>query len=173
LNALGFDDDANKVFHSPHPPFVSPHPYSLFADVVKYVFISWTGEATPILRKGSSGQHVDDVARFFKGFHVQIAARSEDDVAPSVILEQVKKASGAKYSVHNEAPQKPDIPSKPVGSGYQKPTIMAGNATQIRGRFESNRAEEDEKARRQAEGLDIFSTRSKHFTPAINTLTWT
>ena len=39
-----------------------------------------------------------------EGFHVQIKARSEDDIDENVIMEKVKNASGAKFSVHKEKP---------------------------------------------------------------------
>ena len=37
--------------------------------------------------------------------HVQINARNEDDVDEAVIMEKVKNASGANYSIHKEKPK--------------------------------------------------------------------
>lgn len=39
---------------------------------------------------------------FFKGYHVLIQARSEEDVKLDVIMTKVKDASGAKYGIHKE-----------------------------------------------------------------------
>ena len=49
------------------------------------------------MKKGLFNNHSNDVARFFKGFHVQINARNEDDVIESKIVERLKKATGASY----------------------------------------------------------------------------
>ncbi|XP_015772115.1 PREDICTED: drebrin-like protein B [Acropora digitifera] len=81
----------------------------------KIVFINWQGEGVPSSRKGVCANHVRDVERFFKGAHVTITARSSDDVEESVVLEKVKKASGANYSFHKEK-AKPAEPIAPVVS---------------------------------------------------------
>ncbi|KAJ3320024.1 hypothetical protein HDV06_005758 [Boothiomyces sp. JEL0866] len=65
----------------------------------KFVLISWCGEGVPVARKGFFNIHVNDVVQYFKGFHVHINARSEDDVEPSFIMGKVRDSSGAKYSV--------------------------------------------------------------------------
>ncbi|KAJ3315811.1 hypothetical protein HDV04_000018 [Boothiomyces sp. JEL0838] len=65
----------------------------------KFVLISWCGEGVPVARKGFFNIHVNDVAQYFKGFHVHINARSEDDVEPAFIMGKVRDSSGAKYSV--------------------------------------------------------------------------
>ena len=52
------------------------------------------GEAVRESRKGVVQRHVPDVERFFKGCHVRIAARVEDDVDEKVLLAKVAKSSG-------------------------------------------------------------------------------
>ena len=62
--------------------------------------------------------------------HVVIQAREEADVDPDLILKRVAEAGGAKYSVHQEAPQKLERPA-PVGSAYKpigRPDIAAMSA---------------------------------------------
>ncbi|CAB3980858.1 drebrin B, partial [Paramuricea clavata] len=59
----------------------------------KYVFISWQGEGVPSSRKGVCANHVRDVEKFFKGHHVAILARCDEDVEEDVILDKVKKSS--------------------------------------------------------------------------------
>lgn len=52
------------------------------------------GEAVRETRKGVVQRHVPDVERFFKGCHVRVAARVEDDVEEKVLLSKVAKSSG-------------------------------------------------------------------------------
>jgi hypothetical protein len=42
----------------------------------------------------------------------------KSDVSPALIMKKVNDASGAKYSVHKEAPKRSD-PIAPVGSSYK------------------------------------------------------
>jgi hypothetical protein len=72
--------------------------------------VSWCGEGVTGLKKGLFNNHANDVSKFFKvkvphlsffnfmqGFHVQINARSEEDLNEQKILERLKKATGASY----------------------------------------------------------------------------
>lgn len=43
---------------------------------------------------------------------------TQADVAPAAILKRVADSSGSKYSVHREAPKKPDLIA-PVGTSYK------------------------------------------------------
>ena len=54
----------------------------------------------------------------FSGVLTRFAWRpSKNDVVPSLIMQRVEAASGAKYSVHKEAPRKYE-PIAPVGTNY-------------------------------------------------------
>ena len=53
-------------------------------------------------KKGQYHQQLSAMTQFFKGYHVHIQARSEEDIKPEVILKKVKDASGAKYGIHKE-----------------------------------------------------------------------
>ncbi|CAE6507099.1 unnamed protein product [Rhizoctonia solani] len=84
----------------------------------KFVQINWCGDGVPESRKGLFHTHSGAVATFLKGTHVVVNARNESDVSPALIMKKVNDASGAKYSIHKEAPKRPD-PITPVGSTYK------------------------------------------------------
>ncbi|KAJ3103463.1 hypothetical protein HDU96_009243 [Phlyctochytrium bullatum] len=85
----------------------------------KFVLMSWCGDGVPVSKKGLLNSHLNDVVRYFKAFHVQINARSEDDIEPGLVMKKVQASSGAKYGIHQEkAPKAPEVIA-PVGSVYQ------------------------------------------------------
>ncbi|ORY81918.1 hypothetical protein BCR37DRAFT_23832 [Protomyces lactucae-debilis] len=63
----------------------------------KFVLVGWCGDGAP--RKGIFQQHFASVAGQLTGYHVQVTARSSDDVAMAEIEKKVADASGAKYTV--------------------------------------------------------------------------
>lgn len=63
----------------------------------KFVLIGWCGDGAP--RKGIFQQHFSSVASKLNGYHVQITARSDEDVSEASIMKKVEDASGAKYSM--------------------------------------------------------------------------
>ncbi|ODQ52236.1 actin depolymerizing protein, partial [Saitoella complicata NRRL Y-17804] len=69
----------------------------------KFVLIGWCGEGVPEHRKGMFQSHINGVARYLRGYHVQITARSSEDLEEEAIMRKVEDASGAKYSVGNIA----------------------------------------------------------------------
>uniref|UniRef100_S4RKJ1 Drebrin like n=1 Tax=Petromyzon marinus TaxID=7757 RepID=S4RKJ1_PETMA len=80
-----------------------------------------TGEGVKDSQKGICANHVSAIAAFFKGAHVTVNARSEEDVEPDQIREKVAKASGSNYSIHKEKPRVADNkPQGPVASVYKK-----------------------------------------------------
>ncbi|KAI5895857.1 actin depolymerizing protein, partial [Schizophyllum commune H4-8] len=96
----------------------------------KFVQINWCGDGVPEVKKGLFHTHSSAVSRFLRGAHVVLQARNESDVAPSLIMQRVEAASGAKYSSHKEAPRKFE-PIAPVGSSYKpvgRPDIAAMKA---------------------------------------------
>ncbi|GBN12675.1 Drebrin-like protein [Araneus ventricosus] len=84
----------------------------------KFVFINWQGEGAPLNRKGACANHVLDVSNFFKGSHVTINARMEEDVEPSLVLEKVSKASASKFNFKERSDPVENI--TPVGSVYKR-----------------------------------------------------
>ncbi|QSZ32754.1 hypothetical protein DSL72_002333 [Monilinia vaccinii-corymbosi] len=83
----------------------------------KYVLIGWCGEGVPERTKGYFTSHLAAVSKILHGYHVQITARSESDLAPESIVQKVADASGAKYSSGSAPPSSgppPPAASKPV-----------------------------------------------------------
>ncbi|THV48467.1 hypothetical protein BGAL_0246g00070 [Botrytis galanthina] len=84
----------------------------------KYVLIGWCGEGVPERTKGYFTSHLAAVSKILHGYHVQITARSESDLAPESIVQKVADASGAKYSSGSAPPPssgpRPPTASKPV-----------------------------------------------------------
>lgn len=84
----------------------------------KFVFINWQGEGAPFNRKGACANHVHEVSKFFKGAHVSVNARMEDDVEPALILEKVARASASKFNFKERSDPVENI--TPVGSVYKR-----------------------------------------------------
>ena len=85
----------------------------------KYVLINWQGEAAPESMKFKCANHLPDIQKFFRGIHVVINARTEDDIDVDDITKKVAKSSGSNYSFHKEKPKPVETPSV-VGSVYQR-----------------------------------------------------
>jgi len=81
----------------------------------KFAYISWCGEGVIGMKKGLFNNHANDVALLFKGFHVQINARHEDDVSEKIIVDKLKKSIGASY----------DSGAKHQGTAEAVPTTVA------------------------------------------------
>jgi len=47
--------------------------------------------------------HLPAVETFFKGAHIKISARAEEDVDPAVVTEKVSKSTGSAYSFKQRA----------------------------------------------------------------------
>lgn len=89
----------------------------------KFVLINWSGDGVPTTVRGTCSNHVRYVADFFRGSHLVVNARSEDDVDPDSIIDKVSKSSGSNYSVHKESRQE-IAPVEPVGTNYQPARVM-------------------------------------------------
>merc|ERR1712154_85285 len=58
----------------------------------KYVLIIWQGEGTPILRKSACAHHAVDVTKFMN-VTTSISARSEEELDPEAIKDELNKSS--------------------------------------------------------------------------------
>ncbi|KAK0656425.1 hypothetical protein B0T16DRAFT_399296 [Cercophora newfieldiana] len=107
----------------------------------KNVLIAWCGGGVPERTKGYFTSHVAAVAKVLHGYHVQITARSNDDLSPESIVQKVADASGAKYTAGGSAPlpaaAPPPVARKPVftpttsGAGASfNPLVAARNRRQ-------------------------------------------
>lgn len=71
------------------------------SNLPKFVLVGWIGEGIPEHVKGHFNAHFSTIASYFRGYHVQIIARSQDDLTVSQILKKVSSASGANYSANS------------------------------------------------------------------------
>jgi len=104
----------------------------------KNVLVAWCGGGVPERTKGYFTSHVAAVSKVLHGYHVQITARSDADLAPEDIMQKVADASGAKYSAGSSAPAPaaapPPVAKKPVftpttsGSGSSFNPLAAARA---------------------------------------------
>jgi len=102
------------------------------------VLIAWCGGGVPERTKGYFTSHVAAVAKVLHGYHVQITARSDNDLAPESIMKKVADASGAKYTAGGSAPLTvgpPPVAKKPVftpttSSSAFNPLVAARNRKQ-------------------------------------------
>ncbi|KAF8509383.1 hypothetical protein JB92DRAFT_2730358 [Gautieria morchelliformis] len=78
---------------------------------------NWCWDGVPEAKKGLFRTHSSTVGRYLEGTPVVVDASTEphSDVSPALIMKRVRDASGAKYSVHNEATRSAD-PIAPVGT---------------------------------------------------------
>ncbi|CAN0012387.1 unnamed protein product [Lampetra fluviatilis] len=131
------------------------------AGLCKYVLINWIGEGVSDGRKGTCANHVNSVGNFFKGAHVTINARAEEDVEPEVIMEKVGKAAGVSFGLQQENSCFVDnAPRKPVGSVYQK-TNAAVEIKRVKNDGFWARAEREEKLRKEEERLRAEEQRKR------------
>lgn len=85
-------------------------------------------------------KHVAEVQKFFKGFQIEIFARNEDEVQPSVLREQVNKLS-SRIKIPKSSAENLDI--KHVGANYKR--IVPANEISTKEReafWEKQRQEE-------------------------------
>ncbi|XP_068242942.1 drebrin-like protein [Palaemon carinicauda] len=93
----------------------------------KVVLVNWQGEGAPTLRKGTCARHLNDVNKFFRGVHVTVNARTEEEVETDVIMAAVLKASATTYNFNERSEmndkttpvQKPSGPAVTCGDGFQ------------------------------------------------------
>ncbi|XP_018571502.1 drebrin-like protein [Anoplophora glabripennis] len=108
----------------------------------KYVLINWQGEGANTVRKGMCANHLRDIEKFFRGAHLTINARNEDEVEPELIIENLKKG-GSEYRFK----VKPEIiePVAPVGTTYQRVNPVKEINSQERDQFWRKEEEEERK----------------------------
>ena len=70
----------------------------LFVGVEESLFFTQQGESTPGIRKGTCTNHLGAIQKFFKGIHITVNARTEDEVDEEAIIDKVAKATGSIYN---------------------------------------------------------------------------
>ncbi|CAK7231830.1 actin binding protein [Sporothrix curviconia] len=107
----------------------------------KNVLIAWCGGGVPERTKGYFTSHLAAVSKVLHGYHVQITARSQDDLEIDSIMKKVSDASGAKYTAGgaggSDGPRSapPPLAKKPVftptsSSSAHAPLVAARNRRQ-------------------------------------------
>lgn len=108
----------------------------------KCVLINWQGEGANTVRKGLCANHLRDVEKFFRGAHLTINARNEDEVEPELIIDKLKKV-GSEYRFK----VKPEVmePVGPVGTTYQRVNPVKEINSRERDQFWRKEEEEERK----------------------------
>jgi len=86
----------------------------------KFVLLNWQGESAPGTRKGMCTTHLRDVSDYFRGAHVTINAREDDEVEESEFVAKVAKASSSSYNFKERPAAVDEAPQPPVGSGHKR-----------------------------------------------------
>jgi len=92
-------------------------------EVPRFAFITFCGEGVPGEIKGKYGYHCQDMEKWIGHFHVQLNARSADDVTQQKILSKMTTALGAAYEA-GQITQGSSKGEKVSGSGYKKDTAF-------------------------------------------------
>ncbi|KAK6622110.1 hypothetical protein RUM44_001917 [Polyplax serrata] len=124
----------------------------------KNVLINWQGEGAPNVRKGTCANHIRDVSNFFKGAHVTINARTEEEVDPQLIIDKVSKSTGSAYNFKERIEH--DSETGPVGTSYKRVIPKQEINSMERDKF-WEKEEQEEKQRQQEERLRKEEERRK------------
>lgn len=87
--------------------------------VRKFVLVNWCGEGVTGMKKGLFSNHTQDAARLFKGVHVTINARNENDINQDDISRRLKTATGASFHRQHEGQNTESTP-RTSGITYEK-----------------------------------------------------
>ncbi|XP_078484092.1 drebrin-like protein B isoform X2 [Ciona intestinalis] len=125
--------------------------------MIKFILIVWQGEGVPATRKGACANHVKDINRFFKGSHMTLYCRNDDEGSADEIMKQVTKTTSNFTFV---APKEDSNIPAPVSSVYKRINpereILASKDDKFWVRMQ---AEED--ARKQDEKKRLIDLRKK------------
>lgn len=116
----------------------------------KNVLINWQGESAPAIRKGTCANHLSAIQKFFKGIHVTINARMEEEVDEESIIDKVAKSSGSSYNFNRPITKEDTNGSRPVGTVYQRVNASKEIDAKARDCFWAQE-EQEEKKRQLAE----------------------
>lgn len=93
----------------------------------KNVLVCWCGEGVPERTKGYFTSHMNAVSKLLHGYHVQITARTDQDLTPEGIVRKVADSSGSKYGGGSgDAPAPSPAGRPPVASKPSMPTKTFG-----------------------------------------------
>uniref|UniRef100_G3ML72 Drebrin-like protein n=2 Tax=Amblyomma TaxID=6942 RepID=G3ML72_AMBMU len=127
------------------------------ASLSKFVLINWQGEGAPLVKKGCCANHLMDISNFFRGAHITVTARNEDDVEPSLILEKLSKCTVSSFSLRERSD--PTESARPIGSVYKRIQPAREISSTEREKFWM-KEQEEEKKRIEEEKLKAEAARS-------------
>ncbi|KAH9363151.1 actin binding protein 1 isoform X1 [Haemaphysalis longicornis] len=111
--------------------------------ISKFILINWQGEGAPLVKKGCCANHFMDISNFFRGAHITITARNEDDVDPALILDKLSKCTVSSFSLRERSD--PTESSRPIGSVYKRIQPAREISSTERERFWMKEQEEEKK----------------------------
>nr|UEK51457.1 drebrin-like protein B-like protein 2 [Parasacculina yatsui] len=129
-------------------------------ELAKFVLLVWQGESAPAMRKAMSSKHVRDVAGLFRGHHVTVTARDEDEASEAALLDQLARVSKSQYLFKSVRRIDGEDTSAPVSSTYRRVQPSREISLEQREEFwqqeereqsERRRQEQQEKEQRQRE----------------------
>ncbi|CAN7990353.1 unnamed protein product, partial [Ixodes hexagonus] len=124
----------------------------------KFILINWQGEGAPLVKKGCCANHFMDIDRFFKGSHITITARTEDDVEPALILDKVSKCTASTFNFKQRSD--PTESTKPIGSVYKRIQPAREISSTEREKFWM-KEQEEEKRRVEEEKVKAEAARNR------------
>ncbi|XP_037504612.1 drebrin-like protein isoform X3 [Rhipicephalus sanguineus] len=127
-------------------------------NISKFILINWQGEGAPLVKKGCCANHFMDISNFFRGAHITVTARNEDDVDPSLILDKLSKCTVSSFSLRERTD--PTESSRPIGSVYKRIQPAREISTTEREKFWM-KEQEEEKKRIEEEKLKAEAARNR------------
>ncbi|CAI6525679.1 ANM_collapsed_G0006450.mRNA.1.CDS.1 [Saccharomyces cerevisiae] len=89
------------------------------SDVEKIIIIGWCPDSAPLKTRASFAANFAAVANnLFKGYHVQVTARDEDDLDENELLMKISNAAGARYSIQTSSKQQGKASTPPVKKSF-------------------------------------------------------
>ncbi|CAI1881985.1 hypothetical protein SEUBUCD646_0C01550 [Saccharomyces eubayanus] len=89
------------------------------SDVEKIIIIGWCPDSAPLKTRASFAANFATVANnLFKGYHVQVTARDEDDLDENELLMKISNAAGARYSIQTSSKQQGKASTPPVKRSF-------------------------------------------------------
>ncbi|CAI4056850.1 Abp1p SKDI_03G1450 [Saccharomyces kudriavzevii IFO 1802] len=89
------------------------------SDVEKIIIIGWCPDSAPLKTRASFAANFATVANnLFKGYHVQVTARDEDDLDEKELLMKISNAAGARYSIQTSSKQQGKTSTPPVKKSF-------------------------------------------------------
>lgn len=119
------------------------------SNLPKFVLVGWVGEGIPERVKGYFNAHFSAISKYFPVYHVQITARSQDDLSVAQILTKVASASGANYSAginkKGAVPLRPQYRVSATGASEDDwgdaPPVVEGKVTKVQSSYKPTKVD--------------------------------